>query len=112
MTNLEKSIFPRPSILGIMTRYRDTPGLNMGITMRKYSLLLAVMLAASFSTVADAAKKKAAAPAAPKDAVYEWNIKNMPPMPQQAAAGAAQPAKAAKKVKKAKKSSKKKAKAA
>jgi len=94
-----------------MPRYRDTPVLTMGIIMRKYSLLLAVMLAASFSTVADAAKKKAAAPA-PKDAAYEWNIKNMPPMPQQAAAGAAQPAKAAKKVKKAKKSSKKKAKAA
>jgi hypothetical protein len=105
MTNLEKSIFPRPSILGIMTRYRDTPGLNMGITMRKYSLLLAVMLAASFSTVADAAKKKAAAPA-PKDAVYEWNIKNMPPMAQPGSTAAA-PAKAAKKVKKAKKSSKK-----
>jgi hypothetical protein len=63
----------------------------MGITMRKYSLLLAVMLAASFSTVADAAKKKAGGVA--PDPVYEWNVKNMPPM---AAPGAAAPAKKAK----------------
>jgi hypothetical protein len=60
--------------------------------MRKYSLLLAVMLAASFSTVADAAKKKAGGVAA--DPVYEWNVKNMPP---QAAPGTAAPAKMAKK---------------
>jgi len=64
------------------------------------------MLAASFSTVADAAKKKKAA--APADAVYEWNIKNIPPHPMPGAA--AEPAKPAKAVKKAKKSSKKKAK--
>jgi hypothetical protein len=77
----------------------------MGINMRKYSLLLAVMLAASFSTVADAAKKKAAAPA--RDAVHEWNAKNIPPMPMPGATTAtAKPAKAAKKAskKKAKKS--------
>jgi hypothetical protein len=62
--------------------------------MRKYSLLLAVVLAASFSTVADAAKKKAGGVA--PDPVYEWNVKNMPP---QAMPGAAAPAKAAKKAK-------------
>ena len=45
------------------------PHLTMGINMRKYSLLLAVMLAASFATVADAAKKKAGGVA--PDAVYE-----------------------------------------
>jgi len=83
----------------------------MGIIMRKYSLLLAVLLAASFSTVADAAKKKAAKPAAPKDAAYEWNVKNIPPM-QVSTGAAATPAKAAKKTKKAKKGSKKKTKAA
>jgi hypothetical protein len=49
----------------------------MGITMRKYSLLLAVMLAASFSTVADAAKKKAGGVA--PDPVYQWNVEHMPP---------------------------------
>jgi len=64
--------------------------------MRKYSLLLAVMLAASFSTVADAAKKKAGGVA--PDPVYEWNVKNMPP--QQASTGAATSAKPAKKAKK------------
>ena len=80
----------------------------MGIIMRKYSLLLAVLLAASFSTVADAAKKKAAKPAAPKDAAYEWNVKNVPPMAQPGAATAAKPAKVAKK---GKKGGKKKAKA-
>jgi hypothetical protein len=82
--------------------------------MRKYSLLLAVMLAASFSTVADAAKKKAGGVA--PDAVHEWNAKNIPPMPMPGASAAtAAPAKAAKpakKSKKAKKSSKKKAKKA
>jgi len=92
-----------------MLRYRDTPEMTMGIIMRKYSLLLAVMLAASFSTVADAAKKKTAAPA-PKDAAYEWNVKNVPPMqmPMQASTAAAKPAKVAKK---GKKGGKKKAKA-
>jgi len=66
--------------------------------MRKYSLLLAVMLAASFSTVADAAKKKTGGVAA--DPAYEWNVKNMPPQ----AAGA--PAKMAKKHHHAKKMAK------
>lgn len=65
--------------------------------MRKYSLLLAVVLAASFSTVADAAKKKAAK--APADAAYEWNVKNVPPHKMTGPA-AATPAKAAKKSKK------------
>jgi hypothetical protein len=53
-----------------------------GLPMRKTSLLLAVLLAASFSTVADAAKKKAGAPV---DAAYQWNVEHMKPM----AAGAA-----------------------
>ena len=64
------------------------------------------MLAASFSTVADAAKKKAGGVAA--DPVYEWNVKNMPP---QAAPGAAEPAKKTKQHRHhAKKMAKKKAK--
>jgi hypothetical protein len=68
--------------------------------MRKYSLLLAVVLAASFATVADAAKKKPKAPPKPKDAAYEWNLKNIPPPPAKAAPAAATQAKAAKKSKK------------
>src|SRR5690242_18661947 len=75
--------------------------ITVGLTMRKCSLLLAAMLAVSFSTVADAAKKKSAAP--PKDAASEWNMKNMPPMMTTPAA--AKPAKAvSKSKKKAKKS--------
>jgi hypothetical protein len=72
--------------------------------MRKCSLLLAVLLAASFSTVADAAKKKAATKA-PADAAYEWNLKNAPPHKMTGPAAAAP----AKEAKKSKKKSKKKA---
>ncbi len=73
----------------------------MGLTMYKFSVLLAAVLTVSLSTAADAAKKKPAAP--PKDAAYEWNMKNMPPL--QATPAAAKPHKAAvKPKKKAKKS--------
>jgi hypothetical protein len=75
--------------------------------MRKSTLLLAVILAACFTlTGAEAATKKAKPTPPPKDAAYEWNVKNMPPMP---APGAAAAPAAEKKV--AKKKSKKKAKA-
>jgi hypothetical protein len=58
--------------------------------MRKYSLLLAVVLAASVSTVAYAKKK---AGGVPPDPVYQWNVEHIKPM---AAPGAAEPAKMAK----------------
>jgi hypothetical protein len=78
-----------------------------GIPMRKSALLLAVILAACFTlTGAEAAKKKAAKPAAkPADAAYEWNLKNMPPMaaPGAAAAPAAEKKPAKKSKAKAKK---------
>lgn len=78
--------------------------------MRKYALLLAVLLTASFATVGDAAKKKAAAPAKPKDAAYEWNLKNIPPPPKAGPATAAPAKSAVKSKKKAKRAAKKGAK--
>ena len=77
--------------------------------MRKSALVLAAILAATFTvTGAEAAKKKAAAKP-PADAAYEWNVKNVKSFGPNFTAPAAEPAKA---VKTAKKKSKKKSKKA
>jgi hypothetical protein len=84
--------------------------------MRKGILLLAVLLAASFATTADAAKKKAKAPAKPAPIssneaagkLLTGAVTNLTVVPAVAAQQKAAPAKPAAKPKKAKKKAMKK----
>ena len=78
--------------------------------MKKSTLVFAaVTLAACFTlTDAEAAKKRKTEPAKPAaDAVYEWNVKNIPPMAAPAPVAAPEAAKPVKVAKASKKKAKK-----
>jgi hypothetical protein len=107
-------VFPSRRFLCIMTGYRGNPVIQAwGPIMRKGALLLTVLLAAAFSTTANAQGRKAAAPKPDPAIAAQKNTDNLyramftAGMPQAAAAPA--PAKKAKRTaKKGKKMSKKK----